>query len=100
MTREHYASGNWTVKAGREEEFISRWGDWLRKSSRDVDGFGSARLMRDVSDPRHFVSYSDWATPEARDTWKQSPEFAEGFSSCRELCDAFSGGDYTQIVGV
>lgn len=100
MAREHYASGSWTVKAGQEEEFISRWRDWLQRSASDVEGFGSARLVRDLSNPRHFLSYSDWDTPEARDTWKQSPEFAEGFSSCRELCDDFYGGDYTQVVAV
>lgn len=98
MAREHYASGNWTVKEGQTEAFIDRWQQWLARSTEEVPGFGSARLIQDVSNPQHFLSYSDWDTPEARDAWKQSPEFAEGFSSCRELCDDFRGGDYTQLV--
>jgi hypothetical protein len=30
----HYASGNWRVKAGSEEEFIARWQALLTASAR------------------------------------------------------------------
>ena len=100
MGREHYASGSWMVKEGREEEFIGRWRDWLEKSTRDLAGFGSAKLIRDAGDARHFLSFSDWENSSARDSWKASPEFAEGLRACRELCDDFVGGDYSQVVGV
>lgn len=98
--REHYASGNWTVQEGREEEFISRWKEWLTRSASSVPGFGSASLIRDTANPRHFVSMSEWDDPKMRDSWKNSPEFAEGMASVRELTDDFYGSDYVRVVSV
>jgi heme-degrading monooxygenase HmoA len=98
--REHYASGNWTVTEGSAEEFITRWKDWIGRSAASVPGFGSARLIRDVSNPNHFISFSEWDDPKMRDAWKNSPEFAEGMSSVRELTDDFSGGDYVVAVSI
>jgi heme-degrading monooxygenase HmoA len=99
MAREHYASGNWLVTEGKEEEFIGRWRDWISKSTQNTSGFGSARLMQDVADSRHFLSFSDWEDAQSRDSWKASPEFAQGLAGCRELCEEFRGGDFSQVVG-
>ena len=98
--REHYASGNWTVKEGQAEEFITRWKAWLTESAQKVPGFGSATLIRDIYNPNHFISFSDWEDPKMRDQWKNSPEFAEGMAHVRELTDDFSGGDYVVAVRV
>jgi heme-degrading monooxygenase HmoA len=54
--------------------------------------------MQDVTDPRHFLSFSEWTDANSRDTWKASPEFAEGFASCRELCEDFRGGEFSQLL--
>ena len=93
-----YASGDWRVKEGSEDEFIARWHAWLSDSTKAVQGFGSARLLRDAEDPRHFVSFSDWADGAARDAWKASPGFATGLAGCRELCDDFQGADYSEAA--
>ena len=98
--RDHYASGNWTVKEGRAEEFITRWKSWLTTSAQNVPGFGSATLIRDIYNPNHFISYSDWDDPKMRDQWKNTPEFAEGMANVRELTDDFSGGDYVVAVRI
>jgi heme-degrading monooxygenase HmoA len=98
MVPEHYASGNWLVREGSEDEFIARWKDWIGKSTKEVQGFGSARLMRSVDDARRYLSFSDWHDPDSRNTWKGSPEFAQGFAACRELCEDFQGGDFTGVV--
>jgi heme-degrading monooxygenase HmoA len=58
MPSEHYASGDWRVKEGSGEEFIARWRAWINKSTEPVEGFGSARLLQDSGDARHFVSIS------------------------------------------
>jgi len=97
---EHHASGNWVVKEGQAEEFITRWKSWLTTSAQKVPGFGSATLIRDINNPNHFISMSDWDDPKMRDQWKNSPEFAEGMARVRELTDDFSGGDYVVAVRV
>jgi heme-degrading monooxygenase HmoA len=100
MAGEHYASGNWRVKEGSEEEFMARWRAWLSASASAVRGFGSARLLRDTDDPRHFVSFSDWEDPGSRNDWKASPEFAKGIAACRELCEEFPGSDLSEVASV
>ena len=100
MAGDFYASGNWRVKEGSREEFVARWGAWLTESAKTVEGFGSARLLQDADDPDHFVSFSDWADGGARDNWKAGPQFAKGFAACKELCEHFDGGDFSQVVSV
>jgi heme-degrading monooxygenase HmoA len=98
MAREHYASGNWVVRAGDEADFIERWRDWIGTSTKSIPGFASATLMRHITNPRHFVSFSAWDDPTSRDVWKTSPAFAKGFAGCRELCEDFEGGDFETVV--
>ena len=98
MAGDQYASGNWHVRAGSEDEFIARWQAFITESAKTAGGFGSARLLRDGDDPRHFLSFSDWADAASRDAWKSSPGFAKGLAACRELCDDFVGSDYSQAA--
>lgn len=98
MAGDQYASGNWHVRAGSEDEFIARWQAFITESAETAGGFGSARLLRDGDDPRHFLSFSDWADAASRDAWKSSPGFAKGLAACRELCDDFVGSDYSQAA--
>ncbi|MDP9343863.1 MAG: antibiotic biosynthesis monooxygenase [Actinomycetota bacterium] len=95
---EHFASGNWHVKEGKEAEFVERWTEFLQRTRKDHPGLESATLIRDEGDPRHFLSFAGWDDPQARAAWRQTPEFAEGFRASRELCDDFYGGDYQRAV--
>jgi heme-degrading monooxygenase HmoA len=98
MTGENYASGNRHVNACSEDEFIARWQAFITERAKTAPGFGSARLLRDADDPRHFLSFSDWADAASRDAWKASPEFERGLTSSRELCDESVGSDYAQAA--
>ena len=62
-TRDQYATGNRHVRAGSEDGFAARWQAFIIESAKAAQGFGSARLLRDADDPRHFLSFSDWPTP-------------------------------------
>ena len=86
------------MQAGSEDEFVARWQAFITESAKAAPGFGSARLLRDADDPRHFLSFSDSAHAASRDAWKASPEFERGLTSCRELCDEFAGGDSAQVA--
>jgi heme-degrading monooxygenase HmoA len=98
MASEHFASGDWVVQEGSDEDFIERWGEWIGARTKSVPGFGAATLMRDDANPQHFVSFSSWDDASSRDTWKTSPEFAKGFAGCRELCEDFQGGDFDVVM--
>ena len=99
MTGQQYASGTWHVKEGSEYELIARWRAFVTESTKTAEGFGSARLLRDSDDPRHFLSFSDWADAGSRDAWKSTPGFAKGLAACRALCD-FVGADYSEVASV
>ena len=57
---ECWASGIWTVRAGSEDEFVTRWRAWLEWTSQNAAGFRSATLIRSEADGRRFESFSDW----------------------------------------
>ena len=86
------------MQAGSEDEFITRWQAFITESAKAAPGFGAARLLRDADDPRHFLSFSDWADTASLDAWKASPEFERGLTSCRELCDESAGADSAQVA--
>jgi len=100
MAAREYASGRWHVTADRAEDFTARWEAFLRWTSDNYDELEQATLLRSASDPNAFVSFAVWGNPEARDAWKHSPGFMERFTACRELCDEFSGGDYSSVVEI
>jgi heme-degrading monooxygenase HmoA len=91
---DQYVSGDWRVRAGSEEEFISRWLAFTGWSLHNAPGAGSFVLIRDLQDPRHFVSIGTWADLESVRGWRGRPEFAELLGRCRELCEEFRAGDY------
>ena len=91
---DQYVSGDWTVRSGSEDEFIERWLEFTGWSLANQPGAEQFVLIRSLDDPRHFVSFGRWADHEAVRAWKGSQEFADRFARCRELCDAFGGGDY------
>ena len=91
---EHYASGNWSVSEGKEDEFIAGWREWLEWSRDNAPGLIFARLVRDDRNPRHFLSWSQWEDPTLRAAWWQKPGFDERLSALRALCDDFQGGNY------
>jgi heme-degrading monooxygenase HmoA len=96
---EYYASGNWLVKEGQEQEFVNRWKaflDWSRGS----DGFVWAKLIRQEGSGRHFLSFSLWRDAQSRANWKSAQGFAERFAACRELTEEFSAADYELEVTV
>ena len=97
---EGFASGNWCVTAGREEEFVARWTAFLEWTRVSAPGLRSARLIRDVEDPRHFVSFADWESADAMGRWRSLPGFIEKLEACRDLCEDFRGSNYTVAAAV
>jgi len=88
------ASRRWQVKDGKADEFIQRWSDWLQRTSQNIQGFRSARLLRAEDDPQRFTSVSEWHDEASRNAWQASPGYREGFESLGELCDEFMGGNF------
>ena len=90
-----YSSGNWLVKEGSEEDFVSRWTAFVEWSLENAPGFVTGLLIQDSDNPRRFLSLGAWDTAEAMQAWRQMPEFQELFEACRELCDEVQVSSYT-----
>jgi heme-degrading monooxygenase HmoA len=95
-----YTSGDWVVSEGREDEFVAAWTEFVRWS---VDNFPSVRwatLVRQDDEPRHFLSFGEWADAASVTAWRKHPEFPQKLGAARSLCDSFVGLDYAVAVGV
>jgi heme-degrading monooxygenase HmoA len=89
-----YTSGDWTVKTGSEDEFIARWSEFIAGAEK-VPGAQSFVLLRDYTNPRHFVSVGAWSNQAAIDTWRTSPGFGDLLGRVRALCDEEHNSNYT-----
>ncbi|HEX9711019.1 MAG TPA: antibiotic biosynthesis monooxygenase family protein [Actinomycetota bacterium] len=97
---EPFASGDWHVTSGKEEEFIARWTEFLQWTRKTQPSLTSASLLRDAEDPNHFLSFAEWDDAAARGSWKQSDGFMQHFSACRDLCDDMRGTDCDRVVAI
>jgi heme-degrading monooxygenase HmoA len=95
-----YSSGDWHVRAGSEDAFIARWTEFLEWTRDSAPGFVSARLVRDVSEPGHFVSLGEWKDAPAAAAWMTLPDFAAKYGACAALCEEARGGRYTLAAEV
>lgn len=90
---EIYTVGIWTVKAGREEEFVAAW---RAMGEATIAEFPAAHgtLLREVASPSRFISFGPWDSLEEVDAWRASAPFEEGVARIRELLDGFEPGTY------
>ena len=95
-----YTSGNWTVKEGKEEEFISRWTEFTEWSLTNAPGAETFVLIRAASDPRRFTSFGAWEDMASVTAWRDRPEFQERLAACRALCDDFQPTDSSLAAAV
>ena len=51
--------------------------DRIRPLAQHDAGAGTARLTRDLSEPRRYLSFAPWESAEAMQAWKSAPEFGE-----------------------
>jgi quinol monooxygenase YgiN len=94
MAMEVYTSGDWVVKAGKEDEFVKRWQEFAQWTDKNIEGSGDFYLIQDQQNPKHFLSFGSWTSPEVVSKWRQLPEFQAFLGKCKELCDDFKAGDY------
>ncbi len=97
---QNLVSGDWKVRPGAEEEFVARWTDFLEWTRASAPGFLGARLIRNTTDPCHFVSFAEWESPSARQAWRELPEFSAKLNACKGLCEDMRGVNYDLAVAI
>jgi heme-degrading monooxygenase HmoA len=95
-----FASGNWIVPEGNEDEFVSRWIEFAEWTRDNAAGFRDANLLRSAKDPRRFVSVAHWDDDSAQAHWRSLPGFLERLAACREMCDDAQTGRFQRVASV
>jgi quinol monooxygenase YgiN len=80
-----FTSGSWIIKPGKEDAFIKLWSDFAKNSN--VPGAGSAVLLQDNNNSRHFISFGDWENQQIVDKWRGSTEFKEFFDQVMKIVE-------------
>lgn len=82
-----YTHGRWTVKEGREQEFLDRWEEFGRVAV----GVGATgiRLLQDTEEPSLFYSFGSWSDPAQITAFKDSPEFQHHVAGMQDLVESF-----------
>ena len=89
QSTETYSLGIWTVKPGKENEFISQWTSFADWTVRNNAGAGKAHLLQDQKDPLRFISFGPWENEDAIQKWRDSNEFKDFVAIVKGLCDNF-----------
>jgi heme-degrading monooxygenase HmoA len=84
-----YTHTTWQVKEGQEDEFVSRWSEWVRWSH-DAGLTAPGMLLRDAESPQTFVSLGPWESMTAVRNWRALPGYQERVARLREVVDEFT----------
>ena len=89
MEKDIYTLGNWTVKPGKQTEFIKVWSEFAQWTEKNVSGPGRAYLLQDANDPQKFISFGPWDNEKSIQQWRETDEFKSFVAQVKELCDNF-----------
>lgn len=85
-----YTSGVWVVKAGHEDEFARRWQESVDSLVLRYPGI-TFRLLRDVDDPRRFVSVGGaWRNAEQIEAALNEPSYSEAMADLEAILESGS----------
>jgi quinol monooxygenase YgiN len=82
-----YTSGEWRIKEGREQEFISLWREFASWTTENFPEATGAKLFQNREVPTLFVSLGQWDREEAIPTWRGSQEFQQRIAKISETLE-------------
>ncbi len=98
MSGEVFTHGRWTVKPGREDEFVAAWSEFAAWSKKDVAGAVWAILLRDQQQRNVFISVGPWETPAAVEAWRANEGFRARVGHIHELLEGFEAMTLDPVV--
>ena len=93
MPREElFTCGTWTVRAGREDDFVAAWTDLAEWTTENFEDAGWARLVQQRDEPRRFLSFGPWPSEELVAEWRGSDGFRQRVGHMQEMLESFEPG--------
>lgn len=83
-----YTLGDWMIEEGSEQDFVEAWTELADWTVTNVPGSSFAKVLRDRSDPRRFLSFGPWRDPSAVGEWQSLPGFQERIERLRGLAES------------
>jgi heme-degrading monooxygenase HmoA len=94
-----YTLGIWTVRSGREDEFVRAWQEMADRTKSDFPD-EVATLLRDRDQPNLFISFGPWSSLDQIEQWRASETFKDGVGKLRELLDDFAPHTMDLAAGI
>lgn len=98
LTTKHFSIGAWTIKPGRENEFISAWNDFAQWTTELTSGASQGTLVQDIDEPRLFYCFWPFDDADAVRDWRSEPKYREFMMRMRAFCESYSPS-ITRLVG-
>lgn len=86
----------WTVKAGREDDFIRAWSEMAGEALTEFEPAGTAYLLRDRDRPNVFRSFGPWDSMETVERFRA--KIAPHLGSMKELLESFEPFTLDEVV--
>lgn len=83
-----YTLGLWTVREGREDDFVKAWTVMAERTKEEFP-HASGTLLRDQNQPSLFISYGPWDSAEEVSAWRASEAFTQGVAAIRDNLVSF-----------
>jgi heme-degrading monooxygenase HmoA len=94
-----WTHGTWTVKPGREEDFVNAWRAMVREVGAHLEVKGTPTLLRDHDRPNVFISFGPWESVDAISHFRSSEPFRRHVTSMGELLDDFQARTLDEVIG-
>ena len=92
-----YTLATWTVKPGKEAEFIESWQAFADWTTNEMEGAGEGTLLQQEDNSLRFVSFGPWQEQAVVDHWRQQPTFKAFIKRARELCQELEPHNMVQV---
>jgi heme-degrading monooxygenase HmoA len=94
-----WTHGTWTVKAGREDEFVEAWRAMAREVAAHLEVRTTPVLLRDRDAPNVFISFGPWENVDAVTRFRASEPFRRHVTAMGGLLEDFQARTLDQVVG-
>ena len=84
-----WTHGTWTVKAGRDDEFVRAWRTMAARALSEFDPSDKPTLLRDLDRADVFVSFGPWRSLDDIRRFRESALFRDSAASMEDLLESF-----------
>lgn len=98
MSDEVYTLGAWTVKPGKQDEFVEAWLAVGRHFARLDHPPGPGTLLQSVDEPTRFYSFGPWGSLVDVQAMREHPDTPAALGAAMALCDEAHPGTYRVVA--